>query len=266
MSLSTNITVHTHLSSSDSSSQFINQTHDQNKTTTDKIFVYEQNSQSTAKLDSLPPMNHSSVRRRIKRRMLNRPEHSNKAMSEEDEHDLSHEYSLLKRRSRARKRESAPLTIDHRSQTSTHLYFDEKFRSSIQLLRKRSASENDVRLCRYITDDSISFHDVHTRFHSIDSRPKTLNVNANTDHVNDTFDEKLNRISTNPIAIEQTFDTNQIHNESDSLLNSILSKSAPLDHTEVNALRLSQSDDSSGDFFSNGDFSPTSSYERSVEQ
>ena len=107
--------------------------------------------------------------------------------------------------------------------------------------------------------DLTPFVDAHSRLNSIDSRPSSLMLNeTNNEHFN--IEEKINRTLSNPIIIDQIFETKKtIEEEADTLNSSILSKSAPLD---TNNLRISQSEDRTGDFYSHEGYSPTSSYER----
>ncbi len=201
-----------------------------------------------------------STRRRPKRRLINR---LNRQISEDDD-DIFNQFSSLKRRSRARKRDSTPVTP---SKTKTDLITsssnNEKFRRSIKLLRKRSASENDLPLFQF-DFELIQYVDAHSRFNSIDSRPKTLhfneidNINIHDDNEND-IEQKNIRALSNPILIEQIYESTKPIEESDTLNSSILSKSAPLENINPNNHRISQSDDPTGGFYS-----PTSSYESAL--
>lgn len=141
------------------------------------------------------------------------------------------------------------------------------FRTSIQLLRKRSASENDLSLAQFEIEFT-PYVDAHSRFHSIDSRPKTLNLNETDNNIDEhlsihddndknNFEQKTARALSNPILIEQIYESTKPNEEPDTLNSSILSKSAPLEHINGNNLRISQSDDPVSDFYS-----PTISYER----
>ena len=263
LSLSAESDSHTpHLSNIDCSPQIVNKQLDQDKTPSEQVYAYEENGKPSLKVDVLNSTIHSSVRRRFRRRPIHRHDRNNKPTSEEDEQDLLRQYTLMKRRSRARKRDSTP--HDSKSNTSSvvHTHPDEPFHSAIKLLRKRSASETDLPFFQMYSD-SMPITSEHSRFHSIDSRPKTLVLHSPDSNAIEDGERKTSRTSSNPIAIDQSFDSSKTLEESDELLTSILSKSAPIAHmSTTNGLRLSQSDDSSGDFFSNGDFSPTSSYER----
>jgi hypothetical protein len=113
------------------------------------------------------------------------------------------------------------------------------------------------------------FVDAHSRFNSIDSRPKTLilnETNNNDEHFtiqdNGDIEQKTTRTLSNPIVIDQTFESTETMEELDTLNSSILSKSAPLDTINTNNLRISQSDDHAGNFYSHEGYSPTSSYQR----
>jgi len=64
------------------------------------------------------------------------------------------------------------------------------------------------------------------------------------------------RTLSNPIIIEQIFESTKPIEESDTLNSSILSKSLPLGNINTNNHRISQSDDHPNDFYS-----PTASYQ-----
>ena len=265
LALSAETNGHAHLSNIDCSPQIVNKQLDQDKTPSEQVYAYEQNGKPSIKVDVLNSTTHSSVRRRFKRRPIHRHELSNKAASEEDEQDLLRQYTLMKRRSRARKRDSAPYDSKSNISSVVHAPHDEPFHSTIKLLRKRSASETDLPFFQ-IYADSMPMTSEHSRFHSIDSRPKTLVLNSpdsNERRTTDDGERKASRASSIAIPIDQSFDSSKTLDETDDLLTSVLSKSAPTAHMNTtNGLRLSQSDDPTGDFFSNGDYSPNSSYER----
>jgi hypothetical protein len=213
-------------------------------------YIYEEESKPIINIDVLNSNTIVSSRRRPKRRLINR---LNRQISEDDEQDIFNQFASLKRRSRARKRDSTPITRNKQTvliPSSTNV---DRFRSSIQLLRKRSASENDLLLFQF-ENELTPFVDAHSRFNSIDNRPKTLHFNE-TDE--DDLDQKYARSLSNPIAIEQIHESPKTLEESDTLNSSILSKSAPVENINTTTLRISQSEDPTGDFYS-----PTSSYQR----
>ncbi|UJR31952.1 hypothetical protein I4U23_019425 [Adineta vaga] len=260
ISLNPNNHTHGHLSSIDCSPQIINKELDETKANENhqprEEYIYEQDSKPIINIDVLHSNTIMSSRRRCKRRLLNRSVQFSRQISEDDEQDTFKQFSSLKRRSRVRKRDSTPITAD------TNI--NETVRSSITLLRKRSASENDIPLFQFDLE-STPFVDVHSRLNSIDIRPKTLNLN-DMDKGCQTDDEENNneqiiRALSNPIVIEQSYETTNMPVEQTDILNSsILSQSAPLEGTNTNTIRISQSDERTNDF----DCSPTSSYQSAL--
>ncbi|CAF4825357.1 unnamed protein product [Rotaria sp. Silwood1] len=263
--LSTDINSHTHLSNIDCSVQLINKQLDKKKDSNENN-LYEQESKPTINIDVLHSNIFLSTRRRPKRRLFNNHiDQYNKQTSEDDEQDIFNQYSSLKRRSRARKRESISITTNTNTNILTPTYNNDQICTSIKLLRKRSASENDLPLFQIDTELS-TFIDESNCFNNIDNRPKTLDlniINSNQENFSiensDNINEQKPRTLSNPIIIEQKYDkkTESIE-ESDTLINSVLSKSAPLDTiVNTNNLRINQSDD----FYRHEEYSPTSTYE-----
>ncbi|CAF5164850.1 unnamed protein product, partial [Rotaria sp. Silwood1] len=110
--LSTDINSHTHLSNIDCSVQLINKQLDKKKDSNENN-LYEQESKPTINIDVLHSNIFLSTRRRPKRRLFNNHiDQYNKQTSEDDEQDIFNQYSSLKRRSRARKRESISITTN----------------------------------------------------------------------------------------------------------------------------------------------------------
>ena len=255
--------INAHLSNIDCSPQVVNRRLDEEKShethSSVPAYAYDLNSKATVDIDVL----HSSVqgtnRRRNRRRFLNRADDHRKPTSEDDEHDLAEEQSSssssFKRRSRARKRGSTPLTSSSNRSSVGYGSRREYLPATVKLLRKRSASENDLTLFEFASDLT-QYIDAHSRFHSIDSRQKTLSLNSFD--TSQAHEHLAIRALSNPIAIEQTYDLVQAVGESEA----ILSKSAPTCHAAVTALRMSQSDDSAAECYAHEDYSPTSSYER----
>ncbi|CAF4478961.1 unnamed protein product, partial [Rotaria sp. Silwood2] len=276
ISLSTEINSHGHLSNIDCSAQIINKQLDKKESnetdSSTENYVYDQKLKPTINIDVLHSNTFLSTRRRPKRRLFNRIDQFNKQVSEDDDQDTFNQFSSLKRRSRARKRESIPITTS--TNTNTNLLIpstnNEKLRKSIKLLRKRSASENDLPLFQF-DSELTTFIDGSNRPNSIDNRPKTLGLNI-TNHNEENFiipnldniDKKITRNLSNPIIIEQKYETTKPIEESDTLDNSILSKSAPSDTINTNSLRISQSEDRTDDFYEHEEYSPTSSYESAL--
>ncbi|CAF0887157.1 unnamed protein product [Rotaria sordida] len=260
ISLSSEINSHTHLSNIDCSPQIIHKQVEK-KESINGNDVYEQESKPTINIDVLHSNTFLSTRRRPKRRLLNRIDQFNKHISEDDDQDIFNKFASLKRRSRARKRESIPATMNTNTNPLIPSTNYEKIRTSIKLLRKRSASENDLPLFQF-DPELTTFIDEPNHFNNIDNRPKTLELNV-TNHNDENFDnldQKTARTLSSPIIIEQKYETKPIE-ESDILNNSILSKSAPSDIKNTNNLRMTPSDDPTDDFYRHEQYSPTSSYE-----
>ena len=231
----------------------------QEQTASGIIFSSEYQTKSIVNGEVQNGTNNSSViRRRVRRRMFNRIDHLEKAISEDEDQDFSYQYVSMKRRSRARKRESAPTTSQHNRFSISQSANNGKIPTSIKLLRKRSASETDLPFCRTSLDPE-PIVESQAGFHSIESRPKTLIFNRTEENQNG---EKLERNSSNPIEIDQSFDSNKTLDDCDPLQSSILSKSMPSVHPTTTSLRHIQSNESNPEFFINSDFSPNSSYER----
>ena len=227
---------------------------------TPENYISEEETKPMINIDVLNSNTIVSTRRRPKRRLISR---LTRQISEDDDGDVFNQFASLKRRSRARKRDSTPINTPKQLGSITTCNTNERFRPSIKLLRKRSASENDLPLFQ-LDYESSSFIDGHSRFHSIDNRPKTLNFNEIEQNgepfireEEENLERKNSRAQSNPIIIEQIYESSKAEEESDTLNSSVLSKSAPLEHLNTTNLRLSQSDDPTGDFYS-----PTSSYER----
>jgi len=248
------------LSNIDCSPQIVNKQLDAQKdSSSDQTYSYEKPNKTPIDVDVLQSNTQASSvsRRRIKRRMLNRYGQDQKTMSEDEDYDLYHRYSFLKRRLRTRKRDATSMGSHHRKTGSVvEPQQLEKLQATITLLRKRSASETDLFLCP-MNNDGTTFANGQNGFHSIDSRPKTLLFHLNEEN------SKPNG-QTNPINIESA-DSTIILDDSDALREAVLSKSAPSNATNPTAIRgTNAADDSNGDFFSNGDFSPNSSYESAL--
>ncbi|CAF3717267.1 unnamed protein product [Rotaria socialis] len=263
---------HSHLSNSDSTPQTISQKADEKDPIeffypSSETYVYEEESKPVINIDVVHSDTFLTTRRRPRRRLFTRADQSSKQASEDDDQDVYDQFSSLKRRSRARKRESIPTTTNNDTDSITSTNTNEKFRRSVKLLRKRSASENDLQLFQFDPELS-AFINESNCFKSIDNRPKTLDLNRQSTIEEyssiadkDNVDNKPARNLSNPIVIEQIFESAQTIDETDTLTSSILSKSAPLDTLSTNTLRISQSDDPVEDFYSHEGYSATSSYE-----
>ncbi|CAF0879456.1 unnamed protein product [Adineta ricciae] len=274
VSLDPDANVHKHLSNIDCSPQIINKELDEIKANeTDQSrgkYAYDEDTKPTINIDVLHSNTIISARRRHKRRLLNRSGQFIRQISEDDEQDIFQQFSSLKRRARARKRDSTPVTAGVTTDSDLSTNKDARLRSSITLLRKRSASENDVPLFQFDFEPNPSV-DVPSRLNSIDSRPKTLNLNGinkecsmNEDNSTDNDGNVLRTLS-DPIIIDQTQEPIITTNEStDALDSSVLSQSAPLEGVNTNTIRVSQSDEHSNDFYTHADYSPTSSYQSAL--
>lgn len=210
----------------------------------------------------------------------------NKQSSEEEDQEIEKLYSSIKRRSRARKRDSTPISLDGNLESYNNN--GEETNPSGTSTRKRSASENDVSFFP-IDDDKQSesstlFVDAHSRLNSIDSRKKVLIISSRrsveSDDDDDDDDEsyssspedsihaddfhtKTQRTLSNPIPIQQKLNVNNdIEGEPSTLMNDIFSQSAPItNNLNVAAVRISQSNDPNT-YFLDENFSPSSSFER----
>ena len=219
------------------SPQIVNKELDQAKSSeriTDQLaesYLSEEDYKPKINIDVLHSNTILPARRRIKRRFPNR---LSRQPSEDDDQVA---FSSMKRRSRARKRDSLSVATN----TPTNIPTDEKTSRSVKLLRKRSASEHDLPL--FAMDfEYTPYVDARSRFHSIEGRLRTLNLNEITD-------EKTARTDSNPIPIETTDDI-------ETLNNSNLSKSAPSEnHNGLNHRGSQQSDRTEGYY------SPTTSYD-----
>lgn len=167
---------------------------------------------------------------------------------------MFNQYASLKRRSRARKRESIP--TENITDTDSVISSSNKYRRSVKLLRKRSASENDLPLFQF-DPELPSLTDESNRFKSIDNRPKTLDLNLpniNGEHNFSINNENTNDLATrnlsNPIIIEQALESAISTKELESSNATILSQSAPFNSLDTNDLHISQSNDPVDDFYS----------------
>lgn len=223
-------------------------------------YILEEDFKPKIAVDVLNSNTILTTRRRPRRRF---PNPLTRQISEEDESDNFNPHSPFKRRSRARKRVSSPITV----RNAPGLVFDTKnddiLHASIEVFRKRSASEHDLPL-RPFDIELHPFVDTHSRFNSIDSRPTTLTfsgINHNEDNLRvkdeENLEQKNTRASSNAIPIESTFEPTESTEQADTLNSSVLSKSAPSENLNNTNIRLNQSGDPTGDFYS-----PTSTYEK----
>jgi hypothetical protein len=181
--------------------------------------------------------------------------------------------SSTKRRSRAHKRDLTPVSMN-----------DKPSSEPLTLARKRSASENDLPFFQIDdeqqSESSTPFVDAHSRMNSIDSRKKNLlqlesedddeeeEEESYSDSADDeVVDYKTTRTLSNPIAIEQPPIINELMStieESNTLINEILSQSAPIMAINSSTLpiRISQSTHSNTSYYLNENFSPTSTFSR----
>ncbi|CAM4785326.1 unnamed protein product [Rotaria magnacalcarata] len=262
---------HSHLSNVDCTPQTISQKVDEKDPNeiypSNETYAYEEGSKPVINIDVVHSDTFLTTRRRPRRRLFTRADQSSKQASEDDDQEIYNQFSSLKRRSRARKRESIPTITNTDTDSITSTNPNEKFRRSVKLLRKRSASENDLQLFQFDPELS-AFINESNCFKNIDNRPKTLDLNRQSSIEEyssipdkDNIDNKPIRNLSNPIAIEQIFESAQTIDETDTLTSSILSKSAPLDTLSTNTLRISESDDPVEDFYSHEGYSAASSYE-----
>jgi hypothetical protein len=266
---------HPQLSNIDCSPQIINKQLDEQKSYENHEarlkYAYEQPIVSAVNVDVLnsDTTTTNPNRRRTKRRAIN----PNKQSSEEEDQEIE---TLLsnKRRSRGRQRDSTPTSING----------DQSCDSSDEQV---NTNENELPFFQLDdekqSDSSTPFVDAHSRINSIDSRKKLLiippKISLETDDGDDDSyssspedsirDEeiqlKTTRTLSNPIPIEQKSTKNdllQISEESNSLMNAILSQSAPITINENTVpIRISQSTNPDA-YFLNENFSPTSAFER----
>ncbi|CAF1175683.1 unnamed protein product [Adineta steineri] len=255
LSLCPDMNTHKHLTNIDCSPQIINKQLDEQKAIENhqprEEYAYEQE-KPTINIDVLHSNTIISSRRRPKRRLVHRFDQLHRQASEDDEPDRP--FASFKRRSRTHKRDSTPVTTTTDTNNKVH--------SPIKFLRKRSASENDMFIYQH-DSEFMPFADARSRFNSIDSRPKTLNLNDFDN--NDENHGNLTRNSSNPLVIEQTYESPKLNEQSDILNSSNLSQSAPLGGMiNPNTIRISQSDDHTNDFYTHEPYSPTSSYETAI--
>ena len=223
-------------------------------------YILEEESKPKIEIDVLHSNTIVTSRRRPRRRF---PNPLTRQISEEDELDTLNSQSPFKRRSRARKRAPSPMTMKSVPGAISNAVADDILCPSIELFRKRSASEHDLPL-RPFDFELPPFLDAHSRFNSIDSRPTTLNFNGiiTTDDMvrvpdDDKLEQKNTRTSSNAIPIELTFEPTESKDQIDTLNSSVFSQSAPSENLSDTNLRLSQSDDPT-----EGYYSPTSSYDK----
>lgn len=257
-----------HLSNIDCSPQIVNKQLDEAKAKENQQpieeYAYEQESKPTINIDVLHSNTIISARRRTKRRLLNRSGQFDRQLSEDDEPNALQHFSSFKRRSRTRKRDSTPVTTGSNGGATLASHHDGQRRSSVALLRKRSASENDIPLFQF-DFEPIPFVDAPSRLNSIDQRPKSLNlcsaesVPANLSLVDDGPNSNF---ASNTIIIEQSNDSTNADDSLDVLDSSLLSQSAPLVIGTASTVRISQSDERTSDFYAHADYSPSSSYQR----
>lgn len=223
-------------------------------------YILEEESKPKIAIDVLHSNTIVTSRRRPRRRF---PNPLTRQISEEDENDTLNPHSPFKRRSRARKRVSSPMTMKSIPGPISTTNADDILRSSIEVFRKRSASEHDLPL-RPFDLELTPFLDAHSRFNSIDSRPTTLNLSGihnNDDHARindeDKLEQKSTRTSSNAIPIELNFEPTESKEQSDALNSSVLSQSAPSENLNNTNIRLSQVNNPAEDFYS-----PTSTYDK----
>lgn len=223
-------------------------------------YISEENSKPKIAVDVLNSNTILTTRRRPRRRF---PNPLTRQISEDDEPENFNPHSPFKRRSRARKRVSSPITVKNGLGPVSNMKNDDILRSSIGMFRKRSASEHDLPLSPFDLEFN-PFVDAHSRFNSIDSRPTTLNltgINTNEENLRvkdgDNHEQKSTRVSFNTIPMEINYETTESTEQTDLLNSSVLSQSAPTENLNMTNIRLSQSSDLTEDFYS-----PTSAYER----
>jgi phosphatidate phosphatase LPIN len=274
------------LSNIDCSPQIINKQIDrqnshENHQSTPK-YAYEQPIVSSVDVDVLNSNTTiSNSRRRQKRRAMTS---ISKQSSEEDDQEIEKIFSSIKRRSRTRQRDSTPTSL-HENLSGEDT--SEQADSPLKLLRKRSASENDLQF--FPIDDekhsesSTPFVDAHSRINSIDSRKKLLiippRVTFESDHDGEDesdssspedsirengINQRTTRTLSNPIPIEQKPKENEDEEESNTLINTIFSRSAPLGNlSSTIPIRISQSN-AVNSYYLNENFSPTSAFESPI--
>lgn len=227
------------------------------------------------------PSNH----RCVKRQSNNRFEQTNQPSSDDEE--TQDNDAPGKRRSRARKRVNT--VVENEKNSGCHSS-DEHANAEATLLRKRSASENDLPLFQIDDEEksesSTPFVDAHSRLNSIDSRQKSLlplrpsstakshsaedEEESYSSSQEDSLDGlqlplKTTRTLSNPIPIEVPVKSDYLEtlNESSPLLSAMLSHSAPIKVASAPiSIRMNQSNDAPNSYYMNEDFSPSSSLPR----
>jgi len=282
---------HAQLSNIDCSPQIINKQLDEQKAHDNHEpvakYAYEQPIIPSTDVNVLNSSTSISNRRRLKRRSINNNNNNNnKQSSEEEDQEIENIFSSIKRRSRARQRDLTPTSLNGNQSSYNN---DDETNTSLQLLRKRSASENDLPF--FPIDDekqsesSTPFVDAQSRINSIDSRKKLLIIpprlsigtdgdDADDDDENESSNsspddsihneeihQKMTRTSSNPIPIEQK-PVNDNEEESNTLIDTFFSQSAPSVNNLNNGLiRINQLNNSDS-YYLNENFSPLSSFER----
>jgi hypothetical protein len=277
------INSHSQLSNIDCSPQIINKQLDEKKSHENHEpvpkYAYEQPSIPSKDVDVLNSNTSISNRRRLKRRSINNNNNNNKQSSEEEDQEIEKIFSSTKRRSRAQQRDSTPTSLNGNQSGYNN---GEETNTSLILLRRRSASESDLPF--FPIDDekqsesSTPFVDAHSRINSIDSRKKLLiippRISIGTDgdddddesyssgpDENEEHHEKTTRTLSNPIPIEQK-PVNVDEEESNTLIDTFFSQSAPIANKLNNDLNLISQLNALNSYYLNENFSPSSSFER----
>lgn len=254
---------------------------------------------STTTMNTNNNNNNNSRRRHPMPRRRSTISNMQRQSSEEDvDQEVETICSSMRRRSRAKRRGSTSKSLN---ENPANQIKDDETQANTAFQRKRSSSENDLQF--FPIDDekqsesSTPFVDAHSRMNSIDSRKKVLFVlpskspqldnddeddeeeeeeeeeednesytSSPEDSIQDeTTQARTTRTMSNPIPIEiKPVENYQYEDESNSLINTMLSQSAPLTNNNLNtaSARISQSN-ASDSYYLSESFSPTSSFENS---
>ncbi|CAF1434877.1 unnamed protein product [Rotaria sordida] len=281
---------HPQLSIIDCTPQIINKqldeekAHENNESSVPK-YAYEQPSISSINVDVLNSNVIISNRHQQRRRTINRMEQIHKDLNHDEDQEVEKIFLSNSNSSRLRRRTSTSISMNDKL---TNHKNNKQIGLPLKLSRRHSASENDLLLFEIDGDEKEStssppFVDAHSRMNSIDSRKKLFIIPPRTsndiddddesysssledDNNNDNSDRNIRTLS-NPIPIEQKSIINDITpttDESNSLINTIFSQSAPITiNDNTIPIRMTQSTDSAS-FYLNESYSPATSYENAM--
>lgn len=271
------------LSNIDCSPQIVNKQLDEAKakeTNEDvPLYAYEQPVLPSVDVDVLSSNTSIANRRRQKRRTLNRVEQTN----DDDDKEVENILSSHSTGSRSTHRASTSVSMNDNLTAKNAEKTDSP---SLTTSQQHSASENDLILFQ-IDDDkqsnsSTPFVDAHSRMNSIDSRQRLLPrdnktpTEADNDESysssaedNDENITRTRRTFSNPIPIEvkpsttvETLSVIPSTDESNSMINTIFSQSAPITTKETDVQILVTQTTETPTFYLEESFSNASSFEK----